>query len=129
MAILNKMSKEALAAKDIPGYKTKVNEVTNFSYGQKSRNFIASTIEELKKAQWPTFGYVIRWSFVIVIFVTIFAVFLGYSDTIYKSTYLLTECSARVKKQTSSTDNNATGTSDTMQICLGDYAQRLVLRK
>ena len=50
---------------------------------QKTRGFLASTIDELRKVEWPKFDYILRWSVIILIFTAFFAVVLGGFDTTF----------------------------------------------
>lgn len=120
MAILNKAKEENLASSILPGQQKKVYKQTDTSNTTKKRSFIMSTIDELKKSEWPNLPYVLRWSLVIIVFVTIFSSSLGYADKFYKSSYSLADCSAKVKK-------NETG--DKYSDCFRNYFEKITLRQ
>ncbi len=56
--------------------------------------FITSTWEELRKSQWPSFGYVIRWGLIIIVFTTIFSISLGFFDNIFNSGIGFVDCTS-----------------------------------
>jgi preprotein translocase SecE subunit len=57
-------------------------------------NFIATTFEELKKSQWPSFSYVARWGSVIIIFTAIFSLVLGFFDNTFNSGIRFVDCTS-----------------------------------
>lgn len=58
------------------------------------KGIIGSTIEEVKKVNWPSFGYVLKWSVTIVAFTFIFAIVLGVFDHGFKSGIKFIDCSS-----------------------------------
>ena len=61
---------------------------------QKARGFLASTIDELRKVEWPKFDYILRWSVIILIFTAFFAVVLGGFDTTFGAGVKFVDCSS-----------------------------------
>jgi len=61
---------------------------------EKKRGFLASTIDELKLTRWPSFGYVLRWSLVIILFTGLFAVVIGFFDNVFTSGIKFVDCSS-----------------------------------
>lgn len=78
--------------------------------------FIATTIEELRKSYWPSFGYVVRWSVIIVIFTGIFSVSLGFFDNVFNSGVRFIDCTS------------AKSRNQNLQDCSRELAQKLTYR-
>ncbi len=55
------------------------------SNATKKVNFFRSTLQELSKAEWPSFKYILNWIVVIVIFTTTVSLFLSFVDNTSKS--------------------------------------------
>ena len=60
----------------------------------KKAGFLKSTTKELIKTEWPTLGYVLKWSSVIVLFTAIFALSVGAIDNVFDATVKYTTCIA-----------------------------------
>lgn len=60
----------------------------------KKRGFLATTINELKLTSWPSFGYVVRWSIIIILFTALFAVVIGFFDNVFTSGIKFVECTS-----------------------------------
>ena len=58
-------------------------------------NFFKSTIQELSKAEWPTFRYILNWIFVIIIFTSVISIFLSFVDNTSKSGVNYVSCFAK----------------------------------
>jgi preprotein translocase SecE subunit len=58
------------------------------------KGFFKSTIAELKKAQWPSFGYVIRWSMIIILFTGIMSSLLGFFDFTLENMLEFVDCTS-----------------------------------
>ena len=61
---------------------------------EKKRGFFASTIDELKLTKWPKFGYVLRWSLIIVLFTALFAVVIGFFDNVFTTSVKFVDCTS-----------------------------------
>jgi len=61
---------------------------------EKQPGFIKSIFAELAKVEWPSAGYVINWSIVIVIFTVFFSLSLGFIDNIYESGIKFVACTS-----------------------------------
>jgi preprotein translocase SecE subunit len=71
---------------------------------QKPKGFLASTIGELKKVEWPKFNYILRWSVTILIFTAIFAVILGGFDRTFEAGIKFVDCSSSKSRNQSVQD-------------------------
>jgi len=60
----------------------------------KKKGFIGTTIDELKKSEWPSFNYVLRWSAVIVLFTAVFSVILGGFDSSFNNGVKFIDCTS-----------------------------------
>lgn len=61
---------------------------------EKKRGFLASTIDELKLTRWPSFGYVARWSVVIILFTALFAIVIGFFDNVFTASIKFVDCTS-----------------------------------
>jgi preprotein translocase SecE subunit len=61
---------------------------------KKPKGLIQSTLDEVRKVDWPSFGYVLKWSITILVFTFIFAIALGVFDHIFRSGVLFVDCSS-----------------------------------
>jgi len=63
---------------------------------EKKRNFLVrffiGVIGELKLVQWPTLGYTIKWSLVIIIFTIFISLFLAFFDNVFASSVEFATC-------------------------------------
>ncbi len=71
----------------------KNTDVSSIPSGKRS-GFIGSTIDELKKVEWPTLRYVLNWSAVIICFSALFAVSLGFFDHIFTGSIKFVDCTS-----------------------------------
>jgi len=60
----------------------------------KKPGFIASTIDELKKVQWPTLQFVLRWSGVIILFTFVMSMSLGFFDHAFTGSIKFVDCTS-----------------------------------
>lgn len=60
----------------------------------KSNNIFASTLQELKLVQWPSLGYVIKWSIIIIVFTGVLSLFIYNVDRIFKGATDFFVCTA-----------------------------------
>jgi preprotein translocase SecE subunit len=75
---------------------------------QKKRGFFASTIDEMKKVEWPSFLYTRNWAVIIVIFTTFFALSIGLIDHVFDSSLKYVQCTATISSAGSSdTEENS----------------------
>ncbi|NJL96923.1 preprotein translocase subunit SecE [Candidatus Gracilibacteria bacterium] len=84
---------------------------------EKKKSFLATTIEELKKAEWPGIKYVLNWSLVIVLFTAIFAVSLGLIDNVFNSGLKFIDCTSVIS------DSNDANSSQVISDCSKDFIQ------
>ncbi len=61
---------------------------------RKKKGFFGTTLEELKKVNWPSKKYVIIWSTTVIIFTIFFSLFLGFFDHIFNSGLKYIECTS-----------------------------------
>jgi preprotein translocase SecE subunit len=57
-------------------------------------SFLRTTIEELKKVSWPSFNYVVKWAFVVILFTAIFSVSLGFFDHVFNNSLKFVNCTS-----------------------------------
>jgi preprotein translocase SecE subunit len=69
---------------------------------EKKRGFIASTIDEMKKVEWPSFKYTSNWAVIIVIFTTFFSLTIGLIDHVFDSGLKYVQCTANITTNASS---------------------------
>jgi preprotein translocase SecE subunit len=70
------------------------DEKTNLSKKARKKGFIRSAIAELRLVEWPTFGYVINWSIVVIIFTLTLAVAVGGLDHVFDSGVKFLTCTS-----------------------------------
>lgn len=58
----------------------------------KKKGFLGTTVEELRKVNWPSFQYTVRWSLVIVLFTIVMAIGLGFFDHLFTSGISFVDC-------------------------------------
>ena len=83
----------------------------------KKRGFFATTIDELKKSQWPKFSYVLKWSGVIVLFTAVFSLVLGGFDHSFTNGIKFVDCTS------------PKGRSQNVQSCGTEFLEQLIGRK
>jgi preprotein translocase SecE subunit len=74
----------------------------------KKRGFLASTVDELKKVEWPSLKYTVNWSIVIVIFTILFSLSVGIIDNVFQSGIKYVSCTAENSTADKSTDDKNT---------------------
>lgn len=62
---------------------------------EKKRGFFASTLDELKLTEWPSFSYVAKWSVIIILFTAFFAVVIGLFDSAFTSGVNFIDCTSK----------------------------------
>jgi preprotein translocase SecE subunit len=72
----------------------------------KKSGFLKSTTKELIKTEWPSLSYVLKWSSVIIMFTTIFALSVGLIDNIFDATVKYTTCLAPLETGGKGQDGN-----------------------
>ena len=60
----------------------------------KKPGFLQTTIDELKKVDWPRPGYVLRWSGIILMFTAVVALSLGFFDHLFTGSIKFIDCSS-----------------------------------
>jgi preprotein translocase SecE subunit len=60
----------------------------------KKTGFITTTIDELKKVNWPGINYVLRWSGVIIMFTVVVALTLGFFDHLFTGGIKFVDCTS-----------------------------------
>lgn len=88
---------------------------------EKKPGFLASTIAELKKVEWPSRQYTVRWATVIIIFTAGISLFLGAVDGVFTSGLKFVDCTTEI----SQSDDE---TSDLLQGCSQDLLNDLTFR-
>jgi preprotein translocase SecE subunit len=89
----------------------KTEKKSNFLF-----NFLGGVIGELRQVEWPTFGYTVRWSLVIVVFTIFISLFLAFFDNIFTSGIEFATCVSPA------------GDNSGIQSCGEDLTQNLTLR-
>ena len=88
----------------------------------KKRGFIATTIDELKKFEWPTFSYVLNWTLVIILFTAVFSVSLGVVDNVFNSGFKFVDCTSII------TQSEDVDTSNVLGDCSKDFLSNITYR-
>jgi preprotein translocase SecE subunit len=78
------------------GLKEEQPDTPKAEKNQKKPGFIRTTIEELKKVQWPSFSYVIRWSGIIIMFTVVISLSLGFFDHLFTGSIKFVDCSSPI---------------------------------
>jgi preprotein translocase SecE subunit len=87
---------------------------------KKTKGLLASTIEELKKVDWPDFVYVIRWSVVTIIFTAFISLFLGYPDRVFTAGLKLVDCTKPLASENAE--------SGLLKNCSQDFLKKVTFR-
>jgi preprotein translocase SecE subunit len=82
----------------------------------KKPGFIKTTIDELKKVEWPKFDYVVRWSGIIIMFTIVIAIALGFFDHLFTGSIKFVDCTSPA------------GQNQPLQKCSEDLATYLTFR-
>jgi preprotein translocase SecE subunit len=64
------------------------------SLENRKEGFFRSAITEVRKAEWPTFGYVVRWSLVIILFTAVLSSLLGFVDFTFENLLDFVDCTS-----------------------------------
>jgi preprotein translocase SecE subunit len=91
----------------------------------KRKGFLASTIEEMRKVEWPSLRYTVNWSVIIVIFTTFFALSIGLIDHVFDSSLKYVQCTATV---TTSGNKDAGENSSRIKDCGTDLVKNISFR-
>ena len=96
MAIIeNKQNLGAAKIVDVANNPTpKKEDEVGSNNSTKRQSFIASTVQELRKVNWPSAGYVAKWSVIIIIFTFVFSIILGSFDHIFSTSINFVNCSS-----------------------------------
>jgi preprotein translocase SecE subunit len=81
------------------------------SDGSPKSGFLATTMQELKLVEWPSFGYVVKWSLVIIVFTLVLSLFIYNIDRVFKGGLEFFNCHSG---------------NETAKNCLKEYGQSLV---
>jgi preprotein translocase SecE subunit len=92
---------------------------------EKKQGFIASTIEEMKKVEWPSFKYTVNWSVIIVIFTTFFALSIGLIDHVFDSGLKYVQCTANI---TTAASNDKDENNNRFKDCGTDLVKNISFR-
>ena len=63
---------------------------------EKKPGFLASTLTELKRVEWPSLPYVLRWTLVIILFTAAISLFLGFVDNIFTAGVKFVDCTTEL---------------------------------
>jgi preprotein translocase SecE subunit len=74
--------------------KEKLKNLKKADKADKQPGFLATTVQELKKANWPTFRYTYSWSLVIVLFTVVVSVSLGLFDHSFTNGIKFVDCTS-----------------------------------
>lgn len=88
---------------------------------EKKKGFIASTIDELKKVEWPTWNYTVRWTSVIIVFTIAISLFLGFVDNVFTGGLKFVDCTTELTQDDDPDDNVLRG-------CTQDLFEDLTFR-
>ncbi len=91
-------------------------KIPSVDKAEKKSGFIKNNIEELKKVEWPSVGYFLRWAGVIVLFTGIFSLILGSVDTVFSSALKYVDCTS------------SQGKNQDLKTCGGEFVQNLSKR-
>lgn len=96
MAIIN-VKKESLIDLKInssPDKDKPENSKKQETEKKQGTNFLSTTIAELKKVNWPSAGYVFRWSLVVIVFTLIMSIALGTMDHLFTNSLKFIDCTS-----------------------------------
>lgn len=112
--------KEVGKNKPLDGIKTTPKPSTKVEKTDKAKKvgFLKSTLEELKKVDWPGFQKTINWSVIVIIFTFLISVTLGLVDHIFSASINFVDC----------TSPQGRGNSTTLEECGLDLANELTFR-
>ncbi len=83
----------------------------------KKPGFIKTTIEELRKVNWPGLSYVLRWSSIIILFTVLVSLSLGLFDHIFTGGMKFVDCTS------------PSGRKQTVQSCGQELSEYLTFRR
>ncbi|MBC7472481.1 MAG: preprotein translocase subunit SecE [candidate division SR1 bacterium] len=92
---------------------------------EKKPGFLASTIEEMKKVEWPSFKYTVNWSVIIIIFTTFFALSIGLIDHVFDSSLKYVQCTANI---TTAASNDKDENNNRFKDCNTDLVKNISFR-
>lgn len=92
---------------------------------EKKQGFFASTIEEMKKVEWPSFRYTLNWSVIIIIFTTFFALSIGFIDHVFDSSLKYVQCTANI---TTAASNDKDENNNRFRDCNTDLVKNISFR-
>lgn len=77
---------------------------------RKKQGFLKTTISELKKVDWPNFGYTLKWSGVVLLFTIVLSLLMGLFDKVFADSMTYVNCRVDTAASTCSTQlmNNLT---------------------
>jgi len=70
----------------------------------KKKGFLRTTLEELKKVNWPAKNYVVTWGITVIIFTMVFSLFLGFFDNIFSSGLNYVSCTSAENSSSNTVD-------------------------
>ena len=88
----------------------------------KKRGFLATTIDELRKVNWPTFRYTITWSVIVLIFTVFMSIFMGYFDHLFKNSITYVQCTATYNIEGDKAEKD-------LHSCNNEYVDTLTFKK
>lgn len=103
-----------------PAIHTKADSLNPKKHAKKD-GFLASTIAELKKVEWPSLAYVLRWTAVIILFTAAISLFLGFVDNIFTAGVRFIDCTSEI---TQNTDD-----SDLLGACSRDFLREVTFQE
>lgn len=92
---------------------------------EKKQGFFASTIEEMKKVEWPSFRYTLNWSVIIIIFTAFFALSIGFIDHVFDSSLKYVQCTANI---TTVASNDKDENNNRFRDCNTDLVKNISFR-
>lgn len=66
----------------------------------KKESFCKTTVSELKKVDWPTLSYTLKWSGVVVLFTVIFSLIMGLFDKTFADSMTYINCRVDTNAET-----------------------------
>jgi len=72
----------------------KVSKTERKEIKAKKVGFVASTIDEMKKMEWPGYKYILKWSGLVILFTFIFSMFLGSVDHLFGTMVKVVDCTS-----------------------------------
>lgn len=99
-----------VAGNESPEKKNKVEESSAKTQEESKKThkkgFLKTTIQELKKVDWPSFKYTVTWGGVVIIFTIIMSLALGTFDHVFKSGMNYVDCTANYKTEKDAADKD-----------------------